>query len=207
MSSYEAMVDVVPRRTDTPASARGTEDMHFTESLAAAVIEEYSNPGDVVLDPFGGFGTTPYVAVRMGRRPIAVELLEERASYIRQRLHDDAEVITGDARQLSSLVNSPVELCLTSPPYMTVTGHPQNPLTGYTTADGDYRTYLAEFEAVFRAVTALLRPGGHAVVNVANLVTTDTVTPLAWDIGARIPAPGVAPGHLPVLGPVPIWDV
>lgn len=69
---------------------------------------------------------------------------------------------------------------------MTVTGHPQNPLTGYTTADGDYRTYLAELEAVFGVVAALLRPGGHAVLNVANLVTTDTVTSLAWDIGARV---------------------
>jgi DNA methylase len=35
------------------------EDVHFTESLAAAVIDEYSDEGDVVLDPFAGFGTTP----------------------------------------------------------------------------------------------------------------------------------------------------
>ena len=79
-----------------------TEDVHFTESLAAAVIEEYSQPGDVVLDPFAGFGTTPWVATRMRRRAVTVELLEERASFIRQRLHGGAEVITGDARQLGA---------------------------------------------------------------------------------------------------------
>ena len=69
---------------------------------------------------------------------------------------------------------------------MTAVGHPQNPLAGYTTTDGDYQTYLAELAAVFRDVAALLRPGGHAVLNVANLTTADSVTALAWDIGARI---------------------
>lgn len=63
-----------------------TEDVHFTESLATVVIQEYSKPGDMVLDPFAGFGTTPWVAVRMGRCAVAVELLDERASFIRQRL-------------------------------------------------------------------------------------------------------------------------
>jgi hypothetical protein len=148
-----------------------TEDVHFTESLAAAVIKEYSKPGDVVLDPFAGFGTTPSVAARLGRRPVAIELLDGRASFIRQRLHGTAEIITGDARQLGSLVDGPVDLCLTWPPYMTATGHPQNPLTGYKTADGDYPTYLAELTVVFRGVAALLRTGGFVVLNVANLVT------------------------------------
>jgi DNA modification methylase len=165
-----------------------TEDVHFTESLAAAVIEEYSQPGDVVLDPFAGFGTTPWIATRMGRRAVAVELLDERASFIRQRLHGGAEVITGDARQLGSLVGGPVDLCLTSPPYMTVAGHPQNPLTGYATADGDYPTYLGELTAVFREVAELLCAGGYAVLNAANLVTADAITPLAWDISVNASA-------------------
>jgi tRNA G10 N-methylase Trm11 len=171
-------------RSQRPLEA--TEDVHFTESLAEAVIQEYSRPGDVVLDPFAGFGTTALVAVRMGRRAVAVELLEERASFIRQRLGDGTEVITGDARRLGSLISGPVDLCFTSPPYMTATGHPQNPLTGYATADGDYQTYLDELAAVFGDVAGLLRLGGYAVLNVANLVTGDTVTPLAWDVGERV---------------------
>ncbi len=61
--------------------------------------------------------------------------------------------------------------------------HPENPLTGYATDDGDYPTYLREIGAVFAQVAALLRVGGHAVVNVANLVSGNVVTPLAWDVG------------------------
>jgi tRNA G10 N-methylase Trm11 len=165
-----------------------TEDVHFTESLAAAVIGEYSSRGDVVLDPFAGFGTTAHVAARMDRHPVAVELLEERASLIRRRLNGAGAVITGDARQLDSLVSGPIDLCLTSPPYMTSADHPENPLTGYATDDGDYQTYLHGLGAVFGTVATLLRPGGYAVLNVATITTGDTVTPLAWDVARRVSA-------------------
>jgi DNA modification methylase len=137
------------------------------------------------LDPFAGYGTTLMVAERMGRKAIGVELLPERVDLIRSRLVGDAEVVTGDARDLATLVSGPIDLCLTSPPYMTATDHPENPLTAYQTLDGDYATYLADLGRVFGQVAALLRPGGHAVVNVANLPDGSTVTPLAWDV-ARV---------------------
>jgi DNA modification methylase len=122
----------------------------------------------------------------MGRDAIGVELLPQRAELIRARLAGDAEVVTGDARDLAALVSGPIDLCVTSPPYMTVSGHPENPLTAYRTMDGDYATYLAELGDVFAQVAALLRPGGHAVVNVANIPTGSTLTPLAWDVGRTV---------------------
>jgi hypothetical protein len=101
-----------------------------------------------------------------------------------------AVVVEGDARRLTALLtdvlDAPVDLVLTSPPYMTRVGHPENPLTGYATDDGHYPSYLREVSAVFAQVAALLRPGGHAVVNVANLATDDVVTPLAWDVGRAV---------------------
>jgi DNA modification methylase len=48
------------------------EDVHFPESLVAAVIDEYTLPGQRVLDPFAGYGTTLVVAERMGRKAIGV---------------------------------------------------------------------------------------------------------------------------------------
>ena len=41
-------------------------------------VELWSNPDDVVLDPFDGIGSTGYQAVKMGRRHIGIEL---KASY------------------------------------------------------------------------------------------------------------------------------
>ncbi len=161
-------------------------DVQFPERLAERVIETFSVPGDCVLDPFAGFGTTPLVATRLGRRAIAIELLPERADRIRQRVGTAAEVITGDARDLARLVTGPIDLCFTSPPYMTRSGHPENPLTGYQTLDGDYETYLADMDAVGRAIASLLRPGGHLVVNAATTLGPDAPTPLADDLADRI---------------------
>ena len=169
------------------------DDVHFTEALAASVVEDATGPGDVVLDPFAGYGTTLAVAARLGRRAVGVELLGEHAAVARARC-PEAEVVEGDARRLVDLLDgvldAPVDLVLTSPPYMTAVGHPENPLTGYATDDGDYPTYLREVSAVFAQVAALTRPGGAVVVNVANLAsvgaTGDVVTPLAWDVGRAV---------------------
>ena len=179
--------------------------MHFTQALAESVIAAATSPGDVVLDPFAGYGTTLLVAERMGRRAVGVELLPANVATILSRTSDSATVVTGDARRLADHVSGPVDLVLTSPPYMTAVAHPENPLTGYSTDDGDYLTYLAELGAVFAQVARVLRPGGHAVLNVANLVTTldgrDHITPLAWDVGR------VVSEHLMFLGETFLcWD-
>ena len=63
--------------------ARGEQDEKHICPLQLDVIERcitlYSNPGDLVLDPFNGIGSTGYQAVKMGRRYIGVELKPEYA--------------------------------------------------------------------------------------------------------------------------------
>ena len=181
--------------------AGADEDVHFTERVAAAAIDRLTDPGDLVLDPFAGVGTTLAVASRLGRRAIGVELLPERVALIRARA-PASTVIEGDARGLHQLVTGPVDLCLTSPPYMTANAHPHNPLTAYETVDGDYRTYLEHLARLARTVRDLLRPGGHLVVNVANIRHGGHTTALAWDVARTV-------GRvLPFLGEtVIVWDV
>jgi DNA modification methylase len=179
-----------------------SDDIHFTEALAASVIGYASRPGDLVLDPFAGYGTTVAVAERMGRRAIGIELIPEHLEIARRRAGGAARLILGDARELSRLVDEPVDLVLTSPPYMPATNHPQNPLTGYTTDDGNYAVYLRELGAIFGQVAMLLRPGGQLVVNVANVIATDgTVTPLASDLASVIDK------YVPLMGVTTLqWD-
>lgn len=63
--------------------AKGEQDEKHICPLQLDVIERcltlYSNPGDLVLDPFNGIGSTGYQAVKMGRRYIGVELKPEYA--------------------------------------------------------------------------------------------------------------------------------
>jgi DNA modification methylase len=178
------------------------DDIHFTEALASSVIGHASRPGELVLDPFAGYGTTVMVAERLGRRAIGIELVPEHLEIARRRTGGGGRLILGDAHELSRLVDEPVDLVFTSPPYMASRDHPQNPLTGYATDDGDYAVYLDELGSIFAQVAAVLRPGGQLVVNVANVIATDgTVTPLASDIA------GIIDPHVPLLGVTTLrWD-
>lgn len=54
--------------------------------LARDLIKSWSNPGDTVLDPFGGSGTTAEVAINHGRRAILFELNPAYIELIRERV-------------------------------------------------------------------------------------------------------------------------
>ncbi|HWG45715.1 MAG TPA: site-specific DNA-methyltransferase [Gemmataceae bacterium] len=56
------------------------------EAVLERIIRVSSNPGDVVLDPFAGSGTTLAAAKRLGRRYLGIELSEDYAERVRQRL-------------------------------------------------------------------------------------------------------------------------
>jgi DNA modification methylase len=63
------------------------DDEKHVHPLQLDVIERAivlrSNPGETVLSPFGGVGSEPYTAVKLGRKAIAAEL---KTSYYRQML-------------------------------------------------------------------------------------------------------------------------
>lgn len=64
--------------------ARGEEDERHICPLQLDVIDRcltlYSNPGDLVLDPFNGIGSTGYQALKMRRRYLGIELKPEYAA-------------------------------------------------------------------------------------------------------------------------------
>lgn len=69
--------DVARMRTLNMLQQRKGREMHLCPlqfDIVEAAIEDFTMPGEVVLDPFGGIMTVPYCALRMGRRAIGVEL-------------------------------------------------------------------------------------------------------------------------------------
>jgi len=55
-------------------------------ALLERVIRASSNPADIVLDPFSGTFTTSYVAKRLGRRSVGIEIEEEYVKIGLRRL-------------------------------------------------------------------------------------------------------------------------
>lgn len=79
-------------------------------ALARRAIETYSDPGELVVDPMCGIGTTLLEAAALDRRAIGVELEQRWARLATgnlnhaHRLQPHAKVIEGDARQLPRLL-------------------------------------------------------------------------------------------------------
>lgn len=64
----------------------GFHGCQMPEQLLGRIIRVSSDPGDLVVDPFGGSGTTLTVAKKLARRFIGMELSEEYVEHISKRL-------------------------------------------------------------------------------------------------------------------------
>jgi len=58
----------------------------FPEALAQDHIISWSNPGDIVLDPFLGSGTTAVACVKTGRHFIGIDISDEYCEIARRRV-------------------------------------------------------------------------------------------------------------------------
>lgn len=100
--NYASPVWMDIRQSDTlqKKSAREDKDERHICPLQLEVIQRcielWTNPNDIVLDPFAGIGSVPYTAVKMGRRGIGVELKE---SYYKQAVNNLEIAVKGDVME------------------------------------------------------------------------------------------------------------
>lgn len=163
----------------------GIERDTFPPAMVEAFLRPYTISGEIVLDPFAGFGTTMRVAESMGRRSIGIEFLEDRYDYIASWAGPLAQVIHGDSRRIDELGLETADLCITSPPYMH-RNDPQDPLQGYTVDGSGYDAYLDGIQDIFRRVGTVLKPDARCIVNVCNIDRYDGLTTLAWDVARSV---------------------
>lgn len=75
-----------PRVAGTFKERQGFHGCQMPEQLLGRIIRVSSDAGDVVLDPFGGSGTTLAVAKKLDRRFLGFELSEDYVTAIENRL-------------------------------------------------------------------------------------------------------------------------
>ena len=75
--SEDVWDDINRMRTLNTSQSQKRKTMHVCPlqlDIVDRIINRYSNPGDLVLDPFGGLGTVALEAVKAGRRGYTIEL-------------------------------------------------------------------------------------------------------------------------------------
>lgn len=73
-------IESVRRNDDHPAM--------FPEELARRVIKLFSDPGEIILDPFVGSGTTAVAALRLGRHFIGIDKEEKYTELANRRVSE-----------------------------------------------------------------------------------------------------------------------
>jgi modification methylase len=189
-------------------------------AIAAHAVETYTQPGDLVLDPMCGIGTTLVEAAHAGRDGIGVEYESRWADIAdanithahRQGATGRASVVRGDATALTSLLPSvlhgQVALVVTSPPYGPTVHGLVRPTPGegvaksanrYGTDRGnlayqDLPGLLAGFTGILSGCATLLKPGGIVVVTVRPWRKHGDLV----DLPSAVVAAGIAAGLTPL---------
>ncbi len=89
-TSPDVWDDISRMKTLNTTQSQRRKQLHVCPlqlDIVERIINRYSNPGDLVLDPFSGLGTVPMMAVRMGRKGYGIELntgyFEDSVGYCR----------------------------------------------------------------------------------------------------------------------------
>jgi site-specific DNA-methyltransferase (adenine-specific) len=71
--------------------------------LMLALVADFTDPDDLILDPFAGSGTTGVAALRLGRRVILIEKDAKYAALCRERMQDEEQGSTLKAARAGQL--------------------------------------------------------------------------------------------------------
>jgi len=124
---------------------------------AEALVSLASQPGDTVLDPFGGIGTTGAIAHKLGREFVGFEIDPERYKAGLRHLPSTSLWFNSSIDE-SDLTQVRPDAMVTSPPF-------GRRVEGVRTFDG---LYFAKMTAVMTTASKLLRRDAVGVVELMN---------------------------------------
>lgn len=186
----------------------------FPIALAERLITCFSHPGDIVLDPFLGSGSTLLAAEAQSRRGVGFELSPDYYAVACNRLGyavTEHTIHNTSAYNMSEYIPiESVDFCLTSPPYWNIlkqrrsADHRDIMHYGELKDDlgsiSDYSEFLELLGQVFDKVYMALKPGGYLVAVVMDMRKRDVFYPFHMDLTARLRQGGF------VLDDIIIWD-
>ncbi len=180
--------EVTKKADDHPATFSPTMTSHF--------IRFFTKPGQTVLDPFVGIGSTLVACDRTDRKGIGIELNPKYAEIAMMRTKQ--RVIIGDARKIDEMDLPTVDYSITSPPYWDVLNRSTKDFRKNRTANGhdvkyseeradignieDYEAFLSVLVDIYKKIHNVMRDKAYITIIVKNIKKGGKLYPLAWDL-------------------------
>lgn len=174
----------------------------YSPTMVSDFIRFFTKPGENVLDPFAGIGSTLAACRRTGRIGYGIELNPKYFEIIRKRTPEFSDnIFNEDCRRIDRLPLPPIHYSISSPPYWDVLNRSTDGFRKQREARGldvaysdtredlgnieDYETFLREVCSVYEKMYPILTDGAYITIIVKNVKKGGKLYPLAWDI-ARI---------------------
>jgi SAM-dependent methyltransferase len=182
-SRFTTTVWDVPRR-GTWGVHQSTYRGNWAPQIPRALIETYSKPGDHVLDPFVGGGTTLLECWALGRHAVGYDVSEFALEMTRARLHElkvkaeresmhglppvRVEVRKGDARKLRGLRPESVDFICTHPPYGDALRYSHDEPADLSRITNPPE-FLEQLTVAGKRFFHVLRPGSYCAILIGDL--------------------------------------
>lgn len=168
-----------------PSESGGGHIARTPLHVARWAIQAYSKPGDWVVDPTIGAGTTAVEAITQGRNVAGMEIQygDILQANIRRNMSGDVQAIVriGDARTIGSMlteINIRPTLVVNNPPYSGDEAADGKAGKTYFYRDGlpnlaflkEGDEYWRAIDEIYRACVEALVPGGHFVIGVKDMM-------------------------------------
>lgn len=164
---------------------------NFVPQIPSDLIRRFTQPGDVVLEPFTGSGTTLYECERLGRRYIGFDINKEILDSVKSKMKEgtiDFSLHLVDstseraekeiAADLEKYEKKAADLLLVHPPYFDIIKFTDKScdLSNAKSLDD----FLAAYIRVLDRFLKFVRRNGHLAVVAGDLYRNSEVVPLGF---------------------------
>ena len=199
MKDSEKLTEYQPERTSVWSFPdRGSWATHssgyrgnFAPQVARNVIEMYSEPGDFILDPMVGSGTTLIEAKLLNRNALGIDINPEavemanKALNFAYRSHCNQKAIIGNARNLDIIKDNSVDLILTHPPYLNIIKYSNGKITGDLSNISNLNKFCDEIEIIAQELFRVLKPGRYCAILIGDTRKRQHYVPLSYYVMER----------------------
>ena len=150
------------------------------------IILRYSKPGDLILDPFIGSGTTLVEAKLLGRNAIGIDINPSAIELTKKHLQFKCEnsgkiaVRKGDARNLNGVLDESIDLIAAHPPYADIIQYSKD-------IEGDLshfkiKDFLPEIKKVADSCFRVLKKDRFCAILIGDTRKKGCVIPLGFQV-------------------------